>query len=87
LFLRYSIFLLKFPTAIEIGITPALIGVDLFERSSFNGIPGGVSMAGGAEIMIKGTKFSMTPSNVRPVFDNGVGKAQGPALSCKYPIA
>jgi hypothetical protein len=53
----------------EVGVTPLLEGIGFYEMVDQNGV-NGVSLAGGAEIVVYGQGMSHTPSTIQAIFTN-----------------
>lgn len=67
-------------------MTPALEGIGYYEQVPLNGV-NGVSLAGGAEVVIYGQGMSHTPSLISALFSNqnmGGTFTGGPAKARKY---
>jgi hypothetical protein len=72
----------------EVGVLPALEGIGYYEQVPLTGV-NGVSIAGGAEIVIYGQGMSHTPSLITGLFSNpnmGGTFTGGAPKARKYPI-
>lgn len=70
----------------EVGVLPALEGIGYYEQVPLTGV-NGVSIAGGAEIVIYGQGMSHTPSLITGLFSNpnmGGTFTGGAPKACKY---